>query len=842
MYSEVSTRPLHRGDLWTGMESAFRGKRLGNHHLVDHAQQVFDEASFSSKPIAVAEIASADLAQKRGCWNLFLSEPKFGEALYADVDGPQHDATLVRRPAMLNIRVGRLHDDLPGRHVAGCGRVRPRDASNGSSPSSSPSARRPRVMIMTRGTRGDVQPCLALAHGLIRERQCEVTLVTELHWKKFVQDSREGLPPGSLHFRPCGGDTMQQTQAPIAVRILQLGQKYDVLQAAVLSKSESNFFSSEGAFMYWAREEEPDFIVFAFTVTHIAMIISEVLQIPIVGFFLQPAQKIEQRPDPRTLRDVIAKTARDVVSSREFVAILTHLMQMIPDGGVTLNGLRMSRGLLPFPPGITDKFLQSEELRHQGIPQIVPINPTLLGTAGDEIACSGVTLTDFIFLRTEGDNELPSGISRFLRETKQQKVVAMTFSSMPIGEVKILSAAVDLCENCCASNTPSSASGGERRTSRTSSGSGDVALIVTIGGQRHSPVLPNSELEDKVIELTSQNRLLVLGDPRDERLWVTKQGVNFGALFPKMDALIIHGGLGVTAEALAAGKPTVVGGILLLDQRFWAARVKELGIGPEAIYVDNMLDPDETATNQQTRITGIMREALFDSTWQDNATELRTRILSADDPDGVKINVEAVYQAGTNPEYKRFVNDAYSEYRGCPQCALRQLNCCLRCVQCFVARCAGGIVYQVPHLLIMQLRCLICLFSKVLRVVFFAGCAVLFGGIGLVLAFWIAGLVMPRLISNPEAPTWAALVLWIPFVGLEALALQFLRRACATHSAPDDLDDERQMSHYSSAARASRPTVSGAFYSQGRPTSMSERSRSARLLSSEPADAGHGEP
>lgn len=53
-------------------------------------------------------------------------------------------------------------------------------------------------------------------------------------------------------------------------------------------------------------------------------------------------------------------------------------------------------------------------------------------------------------------------------------------------------------------------------------------------------------------------------------------------LFPRMAAVVHHGGAGTTAEALRAGVPAVIVPFVL-DQPFWGARIKALGLGPEPI-------------------------------------------------------------------------------------------------------------------------------------------------------------------------------------------------------------------------------------------------------------------
>lgn len=58
-------------------------------------------------------------------------------------------------------------------------------------------------------------------------------------------------------------------------------------------------------------------------------------------------------------------------------------------------------------------------------------------------------------------------------------------------------------------------------------------------------------------------------------------------LFPRVSAVVHHGGAGTTAAGLRHGKPTLVvpfGG----DQPFWGARVHALGCGPRPIPRDNM--------------------------------------------------------------------------------------------------------------------------------------------------------------------------------------------------------------------------------------------------------------
>lgn len=78
-------------------------------------------------------------------------------------------------------------------------------------------------------------------------------------------------------------------------------------------------------------------------------------------------------------------------------------------------------------------------------------------------------------------------------------------------------------------------------------------------------------------------------------------------LFPRVSAVVHHGGAGTTAAGLRYGKPTLVvpfGG----DQPFWGSRVNALGCGPKPVPRDTMTVPRLTralidlTTNEKYRV------------------------------------------------------------------------------------------------------------------------------------------------------------------------------------------------------------------------------------------------
>lgn len=96
--------------------------------------------------------------------------------------------------------------------------------------------------------------------------------------------------------------------------------------------------------------------------------------------------------------------------------------------------------------------------------------------------------------------------------------------------------------------------------------------------------------------------------------------VPFDWLFPRVAAVVHHGGAGTTAASLRAGVPTIVIPFFL-DQFFWGRRVFELGAGPRPIP-RKRLDADTLAV--------ALRLATTDPDMHDRAAALGRRIAAED--------------------------------------------------------------------------------------------------------------------------------------------------------------------------------------------------------------------
>ncbi len=107
--------------------------------------------------------------------------------------------------------------------------------------------------------------------------------------------------------------------------------------------------------------------------------------------------------------------------------------------------------------------------------------------------------------------------------------------------------------------------------------------------------------------------------------------VPFSWLFPRVAAVIHHGGAGTTSAGLRAGVPSIVVPFFG-DQPFWGRRVAELGVGPAPI-------PRRRLTAE--RLTGALQQAVTDQAMRQRAADLGATLQAED---GVGCAVEIIRQ------------------------------------------------------------------------------------------------------------------------------------------------------------------------------------------------------
>jgi len=111
----------------------------------------------------------------------------------------------------------------------------------------------------------------------------------------------------------------------------------------------------------------------------------------------------------------------------------------------------------------------------------------------------------------------------------------------------------------------------------------------------------------------------------------TLDSIPFSWLFPRVAAVVHHGGAGTTAAGLRAGVPSIIVPFFA-DQPFWGQRVMDLGVGPAPI-------PRKELTAE--RLAQAIQMAVTDQPLRERAADLGTRIRAED---GIARAVELVKQ------------------------------------------------------------------------------------------------------------------------------------------------------------------------------------------------------
>jgi hypothetical protein len=387
------------------------------------------------------------------------------------------------------------------------------------------------------------------------------------------------------------------------------------MQTAMLSRGEREFFASEPAVYYWAKTMRPDLLMFGFTMAQVTMIVSEALKIPLIGFVLQPTSiPSKAYPPVLPLNEAVfeAMSLEDNEKQHEIFNLVKHFMENSPLTR-NVNSMRERRALLPIETSHKEEkhtlanvgklfgATTWRDLQAKNVPLVVPINETMFGGKPADWSSNSV-FTDSIFLRGDTVPKLAPDAQAFIDNAKtcKGKVVVLAFSSMPVSKSDISRIALKLIHRCR-----------------------EPVHIFALAASQIDAKFDSDELKANTEKAIAS-----------KRLFLTK-GAPFGQLFPLVDAVVLHGGLGTTCEALLAKVPVIVTGVLLLDQRFWGARCASLGVGPFGLHIKDF----------PKKCVEYVDKALEDgSVWKANAMRIGQLMLdqSQEDPSGVVVNVDAV--------------------------------------------------------------------------------------------------------------------------------------------------------------------------------------------------------
>ena len=381
------------------------------------------------------------------------------------------------------------------------------------------------LTIVTAGSRGDVQPYVALGLGLRRAGH-RVRLATHETFREFVTGR-------GLEFEALAGDPQAILRGAAADAWLASGRSRNMLGFVREFRRTAGLLVEQWLHDYWRVCREADAVIFSAVATP-AHDVARRLGIPSIGAYLQPLSRTAEFPTIGLLGRGGAMDA-DVLGTREPGALrrafnyATHVAaeqaMWQPFRGRVNRWRAETLGVAraPFLGPYGAMWRERVPLLYGFSPRVVP-KPADWGPH--------VHVTGYWVLPPDGNWRPDPALEAFL--AAGEPPVYVGFGSM----------------------TPATAG---RLT--------EIALTA--------------------LERAGQRGVLLKGwgslGEGDLPPWATAvRDVPHEWLLPRMRAVVHHGGAGTTGAALRAGVPSVVVP-LGFDQPFWGRRVAALGVGPEPV-------------------------------------------------------------------------------------------------------------------------------------------------------------------------------------------------------------------------------------------------------------------
>jgi UDP:flavonoid glycosyltransferase YjiC (YdhE family) len=369
-----------------------------------------------------------------------------------------------------------------------------------------------KVTILTAGSRGDVQPYIALGLGL-QAAGHSVRIVTHHSVEDFVRGY-------GLDFSPVEGNPRRMLEDELGQRLLTASKNpLAPLRHTFAMMKPIMFQVLDG---YWQASLDADVLLFHLLLALPAASIAEKLAIPAYPAYLQHVHATRAYPAASALPLPVPGLNR--VYNRLTYSLVDWFFWSFIRSGIN-QWRERTLNLPPYPRRSLFKEWQRKRLPflYGFSPHVVPRPPEW----GDEIHVTG-----YWFLDGGSDWQPPSALLDFLASGPPP--VCVGFGSMVTRDPEQLAEV----------------------TLEALALSKQRGLLLTGWSG-----ISNSDLPDEVFKIDFA--------PHD---W----------LFPRMAAVVHHGGAGTTAAGLRAGVPAVVVPFFG-DQFFWAWRVASLRVGPSPI-------------------------------------------------------------------------------------------------------------------------------------------------------------------------------------------------------------------------------------------------------------------
>ncbi|KJH69575.1 glycosyltransferase [Aliterella atlantica] len=416
------------------------------------------------------------------------------------------------------------------------------------------------IVIVAMGSRGDVQPYVALGKGL-KAAGHRVRLATHENFESLVNSH-------GLEFYPMKGNVQAFLEDPDNRKLLESGNFLAINARAAKASQRAAIDWAEGGLV---AAQGMDLLVAGVGGLFLSVSLAEKLKIPLLQAYIFPFTPTKAFPAllfPPSLSKLGGAVNR-----------LSHhvFRQIMWQGARTSDGLSRRQVLdLPTAPFWGDYH----SVHLQRYPILYGLSPSVITKPED---WQNTHVTGYWFLDEAPEWSPPLALLEFLRGGSPP--VFIGFGSM---------------------------------VSRNPEATADIVLqAIALTGQRAIlqsgwSGLSKSDLPDTVFMVDS---------------------IPHSWLFPRVAAVVHHGGAGTTAAGLRAGIPTIVIPFFG-DQPFWGQRVAELGVGTAPI-------PRKQLTAE--RLAAAIDRAVSDRAMRQRAADLGAKIQAED---GVANAVASVQELG----------------------------------------------------------------------------------------------------------------------------------------------------------------------------------------------------
>jgi UDP:flavonoid glycosyltransferase YjiC (YdhE family) len=419
-----------------------------------------------------------------------------------------------------------------------------------------------RIAIMAPGSRGDVEPYVALGKGLQKAGH-GVRLVTHQNFDTLVNAH-------GLEFWPIEGNVQDIAQSTEMRGLLEKGNFLAIMSLMAKEAQRGALALAEGGL---AACQGMDLVLAGIGGLFVGLSLAEKLRLPFLQAYYIPFTPTQAYPSflfprlPSWLGGALNRVSY-------------HLARQIMWQGFRSADRLAREKVLGLPAAPFWGPYKTDRLRQN--PILYGFSPFVIPPASDWDPDTHVT--GYWFLDPAADWTPPPALTTFLHAGAPPVYVG--FGSM---------------------------------SSRKPEETADLVLQALARTQQRAIILSGwsglhkADLPDSVLMLDS---------------------VPFSWLFPRVAAVVHHGGAGTTAYGLRAGIPSVVIPFFA-DQPFWGQRVADLGVGPEPI-------PRKKLTVE--RLAQAIQRAVTDQTMRQRAANLGAKIQAED---GIARAVAVVQQLET---------------------------------------------------------------------------------------------------------------------------------------------------------------------------------------------------